>query len=284
MAHVAILTDSSANIPLEWIERYDIHILPLTIHWENVSYRDGIDITPITFYKRLSSSKCLPTTSQPCPRDFLQVFKSLEGQVDGILVLLLSSGISGTVESARAAARQISRVPVEIIDSRVTSTGLALVVLSAAQMASKGKSLPVICCEVEKVIQNLHVLFTVNSLDYLHRGGRISSASRILGTALQVKPILYFDTNGKLDALEYCRTNSRSLQRMIHLANDMTHGQALHLGILHANAPQIAQRFSEQVTEQLNCIDIFISELSPVIGAHVGPGTVGIAFYPENIS
>lgn len=281
MAHIAIITDSSANIPPEWMDDYFIRVVPLMIHWENVCYRDGVDIDPQTFYHRLYSCKSLPTTSQPSPQDFLLAFEGVADQADGIVVLLISSGISGTVESARTAARQFSRVPVEIIDTHVTSAGLALVVLAAAQMAAQGKSLPLICHAIHQILQNLQFFFTVNTLEYLHRGGRISSASRVLGTTFQVKPILFFTPDGKLDVLEYCRTKSRSLHRMIYLANEKTNGQPLHLGILHANSLLVAQEISEQVSDQLRCLDIFITELSPVIGVHVGPGTIGIAFYPE---
>lgn len=283
MTKIAILTDSTANIPLEWVEPYDLQVIPLKIHWGNETFLDGVDITPNEFYAQLSHSKSLPTTSQPSTQDFLQAFESLSEKADGIVVPLISSGISGTVGSAEAAARQFSRVPVEIVDTRVTSAGQALIVLAAARAAAQGKSLQEVRQAADDVIQRMHLFFAVDTLEYLHRGGRIGGASRYLGTVLNIKPILYFDLDGKLDALERARTKSKALQRLMALAEEKANGHPLHLGVIHANSPQIAQEFREQITQHLQCEEIFILELSPVIGVHVGPGTIGIALYADDL-
>jgi len=137
MTKIAIVTDSTANLPAEWVEQYDVHVIPLQIHWENDTFRDGVDITPSDFYARLSHSKTLPTTSQPSVQDFLQVFESLADQADGIIVPLISSGISGTVASALAAAREFTRIPIEVIDTHITSTGTVLIILAAARAAAR---------------------------------------------------------------------------------------------------------------------------------------------------
>lgn len=283
MTKIAILTDSTANLPVEWVEQYNVRVIPLKIHWGNETFLDGVGITPNEFYTRLSHSKSLPTTSQPSIQDFLQAFESLADQADGIVVPLISSGISGTVASAQAAARQFNRVPVEIVDTRVTSAGQALVIMAAARAAAQGKSLQDVRQAADGVVQRMHLFFAVDTLEYLHRGGRIGGASRYLGTVLNIKPILYFDLDGKLDALERARTKSKALQRLMALAEEKANGHPLHLGVIHANSPQIAQEFREQITQHLQCEEIFILELSPVIGVHVGPGTIGIAFYTEDI-
>jgi DegV family protein with EDD domain len=281
MAKTAILTDSTANLPMEWVERYNVRVIPLKIHWGDETYLDGIDLTPNEFYTRLAHAKSLPTTSQPSIQDFLQAFESLADQADGIVVPLISSGISGTVASALAAAREFSRVPVEIVDTRVTSAGQALVVLAAARAAAQGKSLQEVRQAADVVVQRMHLFFAVDTLEYLHRGGRIGGASRYLGTAFSIKPILYFDSEGKLDALERVRTKGKALQRLIALAEGKANGHPLHLGVIHANAPQVAQEFREQIAQHLHCNDVFTLELSPVISIHVGPGTIGIALYEE---
>jgi DegV family protein with EDD domain len=283
MTKIAILTDSTANLPMEWIEQYSVRVIPLKIHWGNDTFLDGVDITPDEFYTRLSHSKSIPTTSQPAIQDFLQAFESLADRADGIVVPLISSGISGTVASAQAAARQFSRVPVEIVDTRVTSAGQALVVLAAARAAAQGKSLQEVRQAADEVVQRIHLFFAVDTLEYLHRGGRIGGASRYLGTVLNIKPILYFDLDGKLDALERARTKGKALQRLTALAEEKTNGYPLHLGVIHANAPQIAQEFREQITLHLNCKEVITLELSPVIGVHVGPGTIGIALFTDGI-
>jgi DegV family protein with EDD domain len=230
----------------------------------------------------LSHSKTLPTTSQPSIQDFLQAFESLANQADGIVVPLISSGISGTVASALAAVREFFRVPVEIVDTRVTSAGQGLVVMAAARAAAQGKSLQEVRQAADEVVQRMHLFFAVDTLEYLHRGGRIGGASRYLGTVLNIKPILYFDLDGKLDALERARTKGKALQRLTALAEEKANGHPLHLSVIHANAPEIAQEFREQITHRLHCEEVFTMELSPVIGVHVGPGTIGIALYAEN--
>jgi len=282
MSKIAIVTDSTAYLPSEWIEQYNLRVVPLKIHWGNETFLDGVDITPNEFYTRLAHSTSLPTTSQPSIQDFVQVFESLADQSDSILAPLISSGISGTVASAQAAAQEFSRLPVEIVDTRVTSAGLALVVLAAARAAAQGKSLQEVRQAADEVVQRLHVFFAVDTLEYLHRGGRIGGASRYLGTALSIKPILFFNSEGKIDALERVRTKGKALQRLIALAEEKADGRPLHLGVIHANAPQVAQEFRDQITHRLHCKEVFTVELSPAIGTHVGPGTIGIAFYTEN--
>lgn len=240
MSKIAIVTDSSAYLPTKWIEQYNLRVVPVKIHWGDKTFLDGVDITPIEFYTRLAHSTSLPTTSQPSIQDFLQVFESLSDQSDGIVAPLISSGISGTMASAQAAAQEYSRLPVEIVDTKVTSAGLALVVLAAARAAAQGKSLQEVRQAADEVVRRLHMFFAVDTLEYLHRGGRIGGASRYLGTALSIKPILFFNSEGKIDALERVRTKGKALQRLIALAEEKANGHPLHLGVIHANAPQVA--------------------------------------------
>jgi DegV family protein with EDD domain len=283
MGKIAILTDSTANLPMEWVEQYNVRVIPLKIHWESETYLDGIDLTPEEFYMRLSNSKSLPTTSQPSIQDFLMAFNSLADEgATGIAVPLISSGISGSVDSARLAARMFTRVPVEIIDTRITSMGQVMIILASARAAEQDVSLQEVRQAAEEVIKRLHVFFTVDTLEYLHRGGRINGASRYLGAALAIKPILFFNSEGKIDALERVRTKSKSWQRLIELAEEQANGRPVHVGIVHTNAPGAAQKFRDEVEQRLNCKEIFTVEFSPVIGVHVGPGTIGIALYAED--
>ena len=283
MNNIAIVTDSTANIPAEWVEQYAIRIVPLKIHWGSETYLDGIDLTPEEFYRRLSSNKQLPTTSQPSIQDFLKVFESLADEgATGIVVPLISSGISGTVDSAQAAVRLFTRVPVEIIDTQITSMGQVMIILAAARAAEQGASLQEVRQAADEVVNRLKVFFAVDTLEYLHRGGRINGASRYFGTALDIKPILFFNSEGKIDALERVRTKKKALQRMIALAEQQADGRPVHVGIVHANVPQAAQEFRDEVEKHLKCKEIFTVEFSPVIGVHVGPGTIGIALYAEN--
>jgi len=280
MNNIAILTDSTANLPAEWVEQYAIRVIPLKIHWGNETYLDGIDLTPEEFYMRLSNNKHLPTTSQPSIQDFLMAFENMADEgATGIVVPLISSGISGTVDSAQAAARQFTRVPVEIIDTHITSIGQVMIILASARAAEQGASLQEVRQAADEVVKRLQVFFAVDTLEYLHRGGRINGASRYFGTALDIKPILFFNAEGKIDALERVRTKKKALERLIALAEQQANGRPVHVGIVHANVPQAAQRFRGEVEKHLNCKEILTVEFSPVIGVHVGPGTIGIALY-----
>jgi DegV family protein with EDD domain len=281
MSKIAILTDSTANIPSDWIKQYNIQVIPLKIQWENETYLDGVDLTPNEFYQRLSSSKSLPTTSQPSIQDFLQAYEALADQADAIIVPLISSGISGTVTSAQAAASEFSRIPVEVIDTHITSMGQVLITLAIARAIAQGKNLQEVTQIGMGIIHKLQTYFAVDSLEFLQRGGRINQASRFLGSALRIHPILYFNSEGKIDALERVRTKKKAFQRLITLVEENTSGKPVHIGITHANAAQDVEEFSAEVSHRLDCREIFTVELSPVIGTHIGPGTIGISVYPE---
>jgi DegV family protein with EDD domain len=281
MSKIAIVTDSTANLPRKWVEQYQVHVVPLKVNWGDETYRDGVDITVDEFYKKLSQSKVLPTTSQPSVQDFLQVFESAADQADAIIAPLISSGISGTVATALLAVSEFTRIPVEIVDTHITSMGQVLIILAVARALEQGKSLQEVKQIAEDIAQRLHVYFAVDTLEYLHRGGRINTASRYLGTMLAVKPILYFNKEGKIDALERVRTSKKALQRLLELAEEHAGGQAVHVGIVHANAPDAVREFQAEVESRLNCKEIFTVECSPNIAVHVGPGTIGIALYTD---
>ncbi len=280
MARIAILTDSTANLSRELAEKYQIRTVPLKIHWGEETFLDGIDLTPSEFFRRLKSSKTLPTTSQPSPQDFLKAYESLADEsVAGIVVPLISSGISGTVDSALTAARQFNRVPVEVVDTRITSVGQVMIILAAVRAMEKGASLQEVKQAAEDVANRLRVFFAVDTLEYLQRGGRINRAARFLGTALDIKPILFMNNEGKIDALERVRTRKKALQRLITLAEQQAQGRPVYVGIVHADDFETVQAFQTEVEKRLNCIEIITSEFSPVIGVHVGPGTIGIGLY-----
>ena len=279
MSKIAIITDSTAYLSAETVERYGIHVLPLKLHWEGENFRDNVDILPQAFYNRLEQSTSLPTTSQPPIQEFYNLYEEIAPNVDAILTILISSGISGTVESAMAAAQEFDQVPVEVIDSHLTSAGLALIVQKAAQLIEAGMELDEVVQQVKKLAAGTRIYFVVDTLKYLHKGGRIGGASRYLGTALKIKPILTLTADGHIDGLEKVRTKKKALQRVIRLAHKFAGKQAIVAGVMHANDPETADRFKEMVGNSLHCKQLDKYALSPVIGTHVGPGTIGLAFY-----
>ena len=281
MSNVAILTDSTAYLPDAWIKQHNVRVIPLKIHWDDKTFLDGVDLTAAEFYQELPHSKTLPTTSQPTVQDFFQAFQSLAGHAEGILAALISSGISGTVDVAQAAALEFPDFPIEVLDTRITSGGQALIVQAAARAAEQGQSLQEVRRVADAAAQRMRVFFTVDTLEYLHRGGRINGASRFLGTALDFKPILTFTPAGKIDALERVRTRKKALQRILDLAEETANGQPAHVAVVHASDPQTARQLCEVVPQHLTCADMMTVEFSPVIGVHLGPGAVGIALYTD---
>jgi len=279
MSKIAIISDSTAYLPDEMLTDYQIHTLPLVLTWDGKTYLDGIDLTPQNFYQLLKQRSSVPTTSQPPSLEFLQLYERLAEDVEGILVSVISSGISGTYGSAMAAKVEFDKVPVEVIDTQTAAGGHALVTLAAARAAMDGKSLEEVKRAARDVVDRLGTYFVVDTLEYLHKGGRIGGASRYFGTALQIKPILYMNDQGKIDALEKARTKTKALGRLIELVDEKAGGNPARICIMHSDAPEEAQRMQGRLEVELDCIEVFIVELSPVIGAHVGPGTIGVAVY-----
>jgi DegV family protein with EDD domain len=280
LSRIAILTDSTANLTPELVQKNHIHVIPLKILWKEEVLRDGVDITPDEFYTRLGKESASPTTSQATVAEFSQVFEKLAADYDAIFAPLISSGVSGTVDSAVTAAKEFSKCPLEVYDTHQAAGGLALVALAAAQVAYAGASLEMVSRAAHKVSESMHTYFKVDTLKYLHRGGRIGGAARFLGAALGIKPILYIN-QGRIDAFERVRTSKKALKRLIDIILEKSAGKPSHVVVMHASALEEAKAAGEVLTRELNCVEFEILDLSPAIGAHVGPGTLGIAIYPD---
>jgi DegV family protein with EDD domain len=279
MAKIAIITDSSAYLPDDLIQKYGIHVIPLTVIFGEEMLLDVVEIGIDEFHRRLSEGPIHPSTTQPNPEDFTALYEKLANDYDGIVAILISSELSGTVNSALVAKESFDRVPVRVIDSRSTSMGLGLAVLAAAEAVAEGKSLDEVEATAHEICANVKVLFVVDTLEYLHKGGRIGGASRFLGTALGLKPLLHLN-EGHVDALEKIRTKKKAIERMLELAGEYANGQPVHAAVIHAAAPDEAETLKTAVMERFNCIDLLVTDLSPAIATHAGPGTLGIAICP----
>ena len=276
MAKTAILTDSSAYLPDDLIQQYGIHVIPLVVIFGEETLLDVVDIDISEFHRRLSEGPVHPSTTQPNPEDFIAIFDKLAEDYDGIVATLISSDLSGTINSALVAAEQFDRIPVRVIDSRTTSMALGQAVLAAAKAASEGKSIDDVEQAARDVCAKVKLLFVVDTLEYLHKGGRIGGASRFLGTALGLKPLLHIN-DGRVDGLEKVRTKRKALERMLELAGEYSNGQPVCVSVLHAAAPEEAEALKATVIERFDCIDLHVTDLSPAIATHVGPGALGIA-------
>jgi DegV family protein with EDD domain len=278
MTKVALVTDSTANIPAEYVQRYNIQVAPQILVWGNETYRDGVDMQSEEFFRRLSSAKVMPTTSQASPQSFHDIYKQLLQQDFSILTVVLSEELSGTLISARQARERFPGAPIEIIDSRTTAMAMGYIVLLAARAAEEGATLDECKALAEAACKNTGVIFTVDTLEFLHRGGRIGGAARLLGTALNLKPILEV-VNGRVEPVERVRTRKKSLSRVIELVEERIAGrQPVRMATLHANAPEAAQQLLEEANQRFHAVESIFAEVSPVVGNHAGPGTVGLTF------
>jgi DegV family protein with EDD domain len=275
---VAIVTDSTSFIPDDLVEKYALTIVPQILNWEGKSYLDGVDISNEAFYARLSTAKELPTTAQPSPGQFLEAFTQLKETAESIVCIVISDHLSGTLDSARAAAQSTDDIPIEVIDSRSTSMGLGLLVLLAARMANDGCDHVQIADAIRLLVPHVHLLFVVDTLEFLHKGGRIGGAQRLLGSVLSIKPILYID-DGRIEPLESVRTKKKALRRLLELVQEQTNNWLkVHMAVVDATAPDTANAIYDQLVEAVNPVEILRAGLSPVVGVHAGPGAIGVAF------
>lgn len=278
---VVVVTDSSAFLPEELIRELEIRVIPLWLMWDGQSYRDGIDIQPAEFYERLEKSKNLPTSSQPSIKEFNDFFKNAGEGAESIVSVLVSSQISGTISSARAAAAELPDLNIEIVDSYSSAMGLGLCVLAAGRAAAEGKPAEEVAKTAREMSEKVHTLFVVDSLDYLFKGGRISGGKHLLGTAFNIKPVLQFH-EGKIKPHSQARTKRKALARLLDIVQERLEGKPMkEAAIMDVNAPQEGDAVAEMVKERFKPSLLQRSGVCPVVGTHVGPGTVGIAFYAD---
>lgn len=279
-AKVAIVVDSTAYLPPEIVDRYHLFVIPLLVNWEGESLKDNVDIKPTQFYQRLQNAREMPTTSQPSPGDFKVVFEEAAQTAEAILCLTISQALSGTYASAIAARQMVEGVPIEVIDSQSTTMGLGFMALAAARAVENGAGYKEAADLVRQLIPRLRVIFVVDTLEFLHRGGRIGGASRYLGTMLSIKPILHLE-NGKIEALSKVRTKKKAVAHMLQIMSDETAGKKSHAAVVHAASPQEADQIFARVQGQMAPEELYLTEISPVIGTHTGPGAVAVVYYTE---
>jgi DegV family protein with EDD domain len=278
MSKVAIVTDSTPYIPEDLIKENHIHVVPLIVIWGEENFYDGVDIIPTEFYNRLQNAKVMPSTSQPSVADFEVLFRSLHHDGYDILAILVSDDLSGTISSATQAKKLLPEASIEIANSKTIAMALGFPVLTAARAAKQGASLAECKRIAEEACDKSGVVFVLDTLEFLHRGGRIGGAKRFVGTILNVKPILAIE-DGKVVSLDSVRTQKKALERVIEIIEERTKGhKVIRLATLHANNPETAQFVLEEAAKRINPVETIFSEVSPVVGTHAGPGAVGLAY------
>ena len=278
MSKVAIVTDSTVNLPQSVIKDYPITVAPQIVIWDEKTYQDGIDIQPAAFYTRLKTSKSMPSSSQVSPITMRDTITNLLNQGYEVLAIMISSHLSGTMSSAIMAKEMLPDRPVELVDSLTTSMAMGFQVLTAARAAKNGASLLECKAIAEKARDLTGVYFVVDTLEFLHRGGRIGGASRLLGTALNLKPILTVE-GGKIEPVARVRTQKKAFEKLLDLVGEKLENSTMaRVSVLHANAASEADQVMSEVVERFHPAETVMTEVSPVIGTHTGPGTVGIAY------
>ncbi len=280
MSKIAVVTDSTAYIPADICKKHNISIAPQVLIWEGQTYKDGVDITPQEFYSRLKTAKVMPTTSQVSVVSFQEIFQGLVDKGFEVVAILVSSNVSGTIQSAAQAKDLMGSAgqKVNIVDSLSVAMALGFQVLSVARAAEGGANLADCIKLAEKARDHTGVYFAVDTLEFLHRGGRIGSAQRFIGSALNLKPVLALQ-NGKVEGLDRVRTKSKAHDRVLELVMEQAKGKSpIRLATLHANAPEDAKALLARAEQELKPVESIFTEVSPTVGTHAGPGTVGLAY------
>lgn len=280
MSKIAIVTDSTSYIPGDLVSKHKITVAPQVLIWDDQTYRDGIDIQSAEFFARLKTSTTMATTSQVSVADMQTIFQGFVEQDQEVLGIFISSKLSGTIQSAMQAKELMGNAgnKVTVFDSNSTAMAMGFQVLTVARAAEDGASLADCMALAEKAREKTGVFFAVDTLEFLHRGGRIGGAQRFLGTLLNMKPILAVQ-EGRVEGIERIRTKTKALDRVLELISENAKGKSpIRLATLHANAPEEAKSLLQKAEKELNPLESIFSEVSPVIANHAGPGTVGLAY------
>ncbi|MCM3784208.1 DegV family protein [Neobacillus mesonae] len=286
MSKVVIVTDSTADIPDNLVEQYGIKVVPLRVVFsEQETYLDGIELSPAKFYEKLGEAKNLPTTSQPSPVQFMGVYKELLESYPGsqIVSIHLSSGMSGTYQSAvlgKSMLEDEMDVDITVIDSKSASYGYGLLVTHAAELASAGKTAAEIAEAVEKLHNERKLYFLVDTLEYLQKGGRIGKASAILGTLLNIKPVLSIDEEGIIYAVEKVRGQKKAMERIVQMFESDFSGKRINIAVGHTANPASAESFVELMKTRFELNEVVYPNIGAVIGSHVGFGTIAVFVWP----
>ncbi len=282
MSKIAFVTDSTAYIPPELCRQYNITMLPQILIWGEETFRDGVDIQPDEFYTRLATAQVMPSSSQVSLANFQDTFQRLLDEGYEVMAVLISQKLSGTVASATQARTHFpDSAPIEIVDSHSTAMAMGFQILHTARaVQERDLSLSEARLILENIRPHTGIVFTPKTLEFLHRGGRIGGATRFLGTALNIKPILDLQ-DGYIEPLERVRTRKRAKKRLVDIVAERTAGKPAHVAVLHANAAGEARELMDMMQASVQVVESIIGDVSPVIGTHVGPGTLAVAYMTD---
>ena len=268
----AVVTDSTADLPDEWRDRYDIEVVPLKVMFGKETFRDRVDMTDEEFFRRLAASSTLPTTSAPSPGEFAEVYRRLSKDHDGCISIHIGRKLSATAEAARIGAAAVEGFEVNVIDSQTVSMPIAFLCRIAAESGTLRQAI----AAVEQRVTKCRVLALLDSLRYLEMGGRLSRAGAMIGTMLDLKPLLLVAEEAQIKPVDRVRTRSRAISRMIEFFR--SEQPIEHVGVMHAEAKEEAERIAADLRHELPDHAIPLGQIGSVLGTHAGPKALGIVY------
>ncbi len=284
-AKVAIVTDTTACIPPELVDELSIELVPIQLIIDGKAYRDGIDITASQFYALLGKAEKIPTTAGSLPEPYLEAYEKAARRASNILCITLPSRLSGMYNSALLAARlageSLPGVEIEVLECSSAAAGLGLTVLAAARQAAAGKSLAEVAAMARGLMQRVYLFATLDTLSYLVKGGRVPRVAEFANSVLHFKPV--FSVNGgDAHTVALPRTTEGAMKKILDIMEKkIPRGRSVHVAVMHAAALERARELKDRIANRFNTVELFITEFTPVMGVHTGPGLVGAAFYAE---
>jgi DegV family protein with EDD domain len=277
---VAIVTDSTVGLPAELVEELGIHVVPVLLIQDGRVFRDGVDITPTEVYRRLRAGEAAFTSAAPPIPEFQKVYQAAAQGASGVLSIHMSPGLSSTYGAALAATEKVEGVPMVVFNCNTAAIGQGFVVLEAARTAATGAPLEAVVRRAEEMSAKIQFLFTLDTFEYLRKSGRMGGAAALMGTLLQIRPVLYLP-KGTVEVFARPRTKPRAIQLILRQMAALPQGRSMHAAVVHADVQQEAEELLRTVRERFHPVELLLTEFTPVVGAHTGPGLIGIAFYTD---
>ncbi|CAI8794306.1 DegV family protein [Brevibacillus sp. IT-7CA2] len=282
---IVILTDSASDIDASVRQSLGIVAVPLKIMFGAETYVDAVTISSSEFFDKLKQSSVMPTTSQPSPLEFAEAYKAIYekyGKDVQIIAILLSGSLSGTYQSAMIAKSMLDEnIDITVIDSRKASFVHGMICVEAAKAAQAGKNKEQILDQIDRYLDEVQVYFIVDTLEFLQKGGRIGKASAVIGSLLNIKPILTLDTAGYVSAFDKVRGTKKALNRVFEALQEYAQGESVKIAVLHSSVPDQAAELLERLKQEFSVTDSWLEQIGPVIGTHTGPGLLGIVMVKD---
>ena len=282
---VAVVVDSSSCLPPQVLHRWQIFVAPHQLVIGPSSYRDGIDITPAQFYRLLRNGHGKISTSSPEPAAFLQAFESASKRADSVLCITISTRFSTTYDAARMACEEarnaLPNLQIRVLDSRVAAGAAGFVALEAARAAAQGYDLESATCRAREIVPRVRLLAVLDSLGYLAQSGKVARAKLWAGSALGIKPLFELgQEEPRLVARP--RSRARAMDQLVEAIKSRAGDRPVHVNVMEADVPTEAEELRQRVEKEFHCRELFISQFTPVMGVHTGPGLLGLAFYTDS--